>query len=114
MEINVTEYVRRIAVVQVHGRVDAFTGPMLRTKLNHLFEDGVSCFVVDLQDVVFLDSAGITVLVSLLRRTREVDGDVRLVWPSEDTAKRILRMTKFDRVFVMAESVEQSLQSFGG
>lgn len=52
------------------------------------------------------------VLVTLLKSAHLAGGDVKLVWPREDAAGRILRLTKFDRVFDMATSVEAALKGF--
>ena len=108
-DLQVTEYIIRIAVATPHQRIDAFSAPKLREQLDALLEKGVTRFVLDLSHVPFLDSAGMAVLVSLLKRTRNQNGDVRLVWPAEEAARRILRLTKFDKVFTMSESVEAAL-----
>jgi anti-anti-sigma factor len=112
MEISVTEHVIRIAVAAPRERIDAFSAPELRATFERLLNGGVSRFVLDLSAVPFLDSAGMAVLVSLLKRSRHIGGDVRLVWPAEEAARRILRLTKFDRVFTMAESAEAALVDF--
>jgi anti-anti-sigma factor len=67
--------------------------------------------VVDLSAVPFIDSAGMAVLVSLLKKARIAAGEVILVWPSEEAARRILRLTKFDRVFPMADDVQSALSA---
>jgi len=35
-----------------------------------------------------------------------------MVWPKQEAARRILHLTKFDRVFDMAETTEAALQRF--
>lgn len=112
MDLPITEHVIRIVVAAPHERIDAFNAPELRATLDRLADGGVSRFVLDLSAVPFLDSAGMAVLVSLLKRARQNGGDVRLVWPAEEAAQRILRLTKFDRVFTMAASAEAALANF--
>jgi anti-sigma B factor antagonist len=112
MDLAITEHTIRIVTAAPRQRIDAFSSPALRAQLDRLFDEGVYRFVLDLSAVPFLDSAGMAVLVSLLKRTRQVGGDVRLVWPAEEAARRILRLTKFDRVFTMAESAEAALSDF--
>ena len=112
MDMTITEHVIRIAVAAPRQRIDAFSAPELRARLDQQAESGVQRFVIDLSEVPFLDSAGLTVLVSLLKRTRYAGGDVRLVWPAEEGARRILRLTKFDRVFSMSESAAAALSDF--
>lgn len=112
MDLVITEHVIRIVVVAPHQRIDAFSAPELREQVDRLLQSGVHNFVLDLAAVPFLDSAGMAVLVSLLKRARQLGGDVQLVWPAEEAARRILHLTKFDRVFSMVDSVEAALTNF--
>jgi anti-anti-sigma factor len=112
MNMTITEHTIRIAVATPRERIDAFNAPQLRSQLEQLLENGVQRFVLDLSLVPFLDSAGMAVLVSLLKRARQSGGDVRLVWPAEEAARRILRLTKFDRDFTIVDSAEVALRDF--
>ena len=100
VEINTTEYVLKIVSIAIKGRLDAFEAPALRKRCDDYLAEGTAHFVFDLSEVTMLDSAGLAVLVSVLKRSRMAAGDVRLVWPREETAARILKLTKFDQVFV--------------
>ncbi len=122
MNLEISLY--SIAIVVVRDRIDAFNAPELRGRLDQLLAEGITRFVLDLSDVCssdlvldlsdvpFLDSAGMAVLVNLLKRARSAQGDVRLVWPKREETQRILRLTKFDRVFEIAETQEAALKSF--
>jgi anti-anti-sigma factor len=112
MEITTTEHTLRIVVVQPHGRVDAFSAPKLQERFEQLQAEGVALFVCDLSEVPFIDSAGMALLVALLKQTREQGGDVKLVWPVQETARRVITLTRFDRVFAMAESAAAALKLF--
>jgi anti-sigma B factor antagonist len=112
MELNLSEHIVRTVVVAPTQRIDAFSAPTLRAALDQQLAGGARRFVLDLSGVPFIDSAGMAVMVSLLKRARELGGDVRLVWPSEEAARRIIKLTKFDRVFTMAESAEVALTDF--
>ncbi len=112
MTFDVSEHVFRIITVAPHDRIDAMSAPELRQQLQTWLDKGVTYFVIDLATVPFLDSAGMAVLVSILKRARLAGGDVKLVWPRLEGARRILNLTKFDRVFAMADSAEAARQSF--
>ena len=104
LEVNLVEYVIRIVAITLQGRLDAFEAPALRQKCDILLSEGVIHFVFDLSDVTMVDSAGLAVLVSILKKTRLKSGDVRLVWPKTEVAARILKLTRFDQVFVSIEA----------
>lgn len=112
MDIIVTERALRVVTVAPRGRIDAFSAPELREQVDILIEDGAHHFVLDLTNVPFLDSAGLAVLVSVLKRSRLQGGNVRLVLPTDEAARRILHLTKFDRVFDIADSADAALASY--
>ena len=105
LEINTDEKIIKIVTLHLRGRVDAFEAPALRKQCDEYLANDFSHFVFDLAEVSMLDSAGLAVLVSVLKRSRLNNGDVRIVWPRAEAASRILKLTKFDQVFV---SIDQS------
>lgn len=109
MELEISEHVVRIAVVRPKDRIDAFTAPALRERLDALVAGGSRHYVIDLSVTPFMDSAGMAALVSLLKRARQAGGEVALVWPSDEAARRVLRLTKFDRVFPMFDDVQSAI-----
>ncbi|MCX6048087.1 MAG: STAS domain-containing protein [Chloroflexi bacterium] len=112
MNIAIHENVVRIVTVAPEGRLDAFSAPKFREKVLSLIADGVKYIVLDLSQTPFMDSAGMAALVSALKQCRQLGGDVRMVWPQADPVKRILSLTKFDRVFEMKNTVEEAVSSF--
>ena len=112
MEIIVTKHITGTTVVKPKGRLDAFGAPSMRDQFNDLLNHHGARFVVDLTETTFLDSAGMAVLVSMLKRTRFVNGDTKLVWPAQPAARRVLHLTRFDRVFDMAETVDEAIDRF--
>ena len=114
MSLSMIEHTIRIVTVTLQERVDTFSAPALREQLHKLIDEGANRLVIDLQMVPFFDSAALAVLVSALKRARQKGGDVKLVWPQSTAAQRIFRLTKFDRVFEILDSVEEARQAFGG
>jgi anti-sigma B factor antagonist len=113
MEIIVSEHTTRVIVITPQGRVDGFSAPELRKHLTRLVEEGNLRFVLDLSGVKFLDSMGLAVLLSLFKQVRaKPGGDVKLVWPADEGVRNVIRLTKFDHVFDMMESVEAAMKAF--
>ena len=56
-----------VAVVTVAGDVDVETSPKLDAVFAELFSDGARTVVVDVSDVSFLSSAGLSVLIGAQR-----------------------------------------------
>ena len=113
-EINSSsnENIVRIVTVAPEGRLDAFSAPKFREKIQNLIDNGFKYLVLDLSKTPFMDSAGMAALVTALKQCRQRGGDVRMVWSQAEPVKRILALTKFDRVFEMKASVDEAFSSF--
>lgn len=110
--IAVQENIVRIVTVAPQGRLDTLRALEFRKQVQVLLDGGVKNLVLDLSQTPFLDSAGMAVLVSALKQCREQGGDARMVWPQAEPVKRILSLTKFDRIFDMKNSVQEAVASF--
>lgn len=96
------------SVVTVAGELDVVGGPDLRQEIMRAVRQGEHRLVLDLTGVDFIDSFGLGVLVGALKRTRLLDGDLRLV-VAEPRVRRIFEVCDLDRVFVLHATVESAL-----
>lgn len=85
-------------VVGVRGEVDLYTAPRLKTVLTELTGSGRTRIAVEFGGVEFMDSTGLGVLISGLKRCREAGGTLALVAPTEPVRK-VLSITGLDQVF---------------
>jgi anti-sigma B factor antagonist len=108
MEIAVTRPDSVKATVTPAGRVDADSGSQLRQALQTLAAEGVLLIVVDLQQVDFMDSSGLSALVSGLRALREHAGSLHLCRPQPQPLTA-LKLTMLDRVFPIFATPEEAL-----
>jgi len=74
-----------VPVVTVRGEVDVYTVEDLRTCLDAAVATGSGEIVIDLAGLEYIDSAGLGVLVSTLRRLRHAGGDLVLRAPTAGT-----------------------------
>jgi anti-anti-sigma factor len=109
MDITVVEHDTGAVVIAPQGMIDAHSAPEVRSRIDQVLDGGASRLVLNLQEVPFLDSAGLAILVSTHKRAKEVDGKVVLIWPRDEAVQRILRLTRFDKVFRITGSVEEAI-----
>jgi anti-sigma B factor antagonist len=91
-------------IVTVGGEIDVYTAPKLREELIDLVSGGAHHLVIDMENVDFLDSTGLGVLVGGLKRVRAHEGSLRLVCTQERILK-IFRITGLTKVFPIHDSV---------
>jgi len=91
--------------------LDASTGEALREALTAVGNDYASV-IVDFGAVSFLDSSALGAFVALLRRLKQKDGVLRLA-ALRPGVRMIFEVTRLDRVFATAASVDEALVSLG-
>lgn len=99
-----------VPVLAVTGEIDVYTAPSLREQLVALSQGSSTTIVVDLSDVSFVDSTGLGVLVSGLKRFREAGGDLPLVVTQPQILK-VLEITGLATVFSVHSTVTAALAS---
>lgn len=96
------------AVARLSGDLDLTTAPRLRERVVQIVTGGQPRVVLDLQEVDFVDSTGLGVIVGLLKRTRSQGGDLRLV-STRTSFRKVLELTALDRALPLARTVEEAL-----
>ncbi|MCK4376359.1 MAG: STAS domain-containing protein [Candidatus Brocadiae bacterium] len=99
-----------VTIVEITGRFDAVSAPEIKSDLHSLIEGGSTRLVVNLERMDFIDSAGLGVLVSCLRRTAAEGGDLRLA-EVPPFCRSIFELTRLTRVFEVTASVEQAVSA---
>lgn len=95
-------------VVAVGGEIDVYTAPRLRDRISEVVAGGQYQLLIDLQEVDFLDSTGLGVLVGALKKTRAHGGSLELICANERLLK-IFKITGLAKVFTIHASVEDGL-----
>ena len=84
-------------------------GSSIIEKANEAVAQGVFYCIVDINKVKYINSSGIGVLITLLTKFRNKEGEVIIVNPSEHV-KKLLIITKLSAIFKMTDSLEEAIQ----
>lgn len=95
-------------VLQIGGEVDVATAPKLREQLLALVNKGCYRIVVDLEEVDFIDSTGLGVLIGARKRVGLQEGDMKLVC-TEARIIKVFEITGLNKVFEIHASVNDAL-----
>lgn len=109
MKIEIERPREKKIVVIPHGRVDVQTAPALKKQLRDLVDADGLTIIVDLNQVDFIDSSGLSALVSGLKSLREREGTLHVCQPNPQ-ARTALRLTLLDRVFSIFPTLDQALE----
>ncbi len=108
MKIDVEKPGSNQAILRPNGQVDADSAPSLKALLKQLVDEGARLLIVDLDQVDFIDSSGLSALVSGLKAVRQRGGTLNLC-RAHTQALTSLRLTMLDRVFSIYPTVEEAL-----
>lgn len=89
-------------------RLDSVIAPDLKAEFLILAQPDVKTLVLDLSEVEYIDSAGLSALLLAQRQQVHHHGDMRISGASEEV-RSLLALTALDRVFPMYQTVEEAL-----
>lgn len=95
--------------IRVRGNLELATAEILRNHVAQVLRAGHVHLLMDLNEVRYLDSSGLAVLLGTLRRVRERHGSLRLVC-SVRPVLRLLSLTGIDRLLPIHADEEGALQ----
>ena len=110
IEIKNTELSNRLTVLSISGRITALTAPDVKNQVRSLVSNGLIDMIFDLKETVFIDSSGLSAIVSALKQAREAGGALKLAGLQSDV-QTIFKITMLDRVFEMYPTVEAAIES---
>ena len=93
-----------VFVLSFGGDIDVASAVTVRDALDRVIAAGHHCIVLDLDEVRFLDSTGLGVMVGRLKAVQDLDGDMHLVCSSARIA-RVMSITGLDEVFTIHDTV---------
>ena len=96
-------------VISVKGEIDSYQVQELKDELNNICNDDEKYAVVSLEEVNYIDSSGLGALISGLKKFREKNGDLFLVF-SHPRLQRIFSITDLDKAFEIFPSLQQALE----
>jgi anti-sigma B factor antagonist len=100
---------RGYAIVTVAGEIDIATVTRLRDQLVKLAASGHP-LVADLDQVSFIDSAGLSALVGAAKRTAVSGGSLHVVC-AQPKVRQLFRLTGLDRRIPLARTLDEAREA---
>ena len=85
-------------LIRIKGRLGAADSADVAAQMASILDRGPGVVHVDLDELSFLDSSGLSVLVSLLKRARRNDGDV-ILYNLNERVQALLELTRLHEIF---------------
>ena len=108
------EHANDVTVLRMAGRLELDEGDIVfRNYVDRLVSEGHVKIVLDLKDVIRIDSAGIGMLVSKYLTARKRGGAIKLVHLTRHS-DHLMGITGLARVFEIFDDEAEALRSFDG
>jgi anti-sigma B factor antagonist len=101
-----------VTVGRLAGSLDATTAYVLKAEIEELLEQRKLNVVFDLEGLELIDSSGVGAIVSLFKRVRTLQGDVKLACINGQPAE-IFKLLRLDKAFQIFASVDEAVKKFG-
>lgn len=109
MEVSAT-LLDDVAAVAVKGRLDSSNAEGLRERLTQIIHSGSSRIIIDLQDVIYISSAGFRTLLITARAVDQARGCMVLCGIAGEV-KRLFDVAAFSELFTIVPTRDDALNA---
>lgn len=100
-----------VAVIEIDGQLIVGNRQELKTLVQEGLDRGERKFLIDCGRTGYIDSSGLGALVTLSKKVREVNGDLRMAGLNEDL-RALFELTKLDTLFHISPNAQDALAGF--
>lgn len=94
-------------LVKIEGEVDVYTSIDLKKELTKLVESDQKNIIIDLENVNYMDSSGLGVLVVLLKELKKIGGELKLI-SLPVSVKKIFDLTRLTKFFNIYNNLDEA------
>ncbi|MEN3015021.1 MAG: STAS domain-containing protein [bacterium] len=102
-----TEKIDDIYIVEIEGEVDTYTSSKIKQDILKIVEQ-TSKIIVSMEKVKFIDSTGLGILIGILKKIKEKEGEMIIVSPNS-YINQIFEITGLFKVFKIVENHQQAI-----
>lgn len=111
MEITET-LVNQSVIVAVKGRIDSYTAPQFSDTLKSITARGIYTIILDLHDVMYISSAGLRVLIDILKTCKKSDNGELILVSVPQRIRETLELAGFAPLFRFFPDVQSALEKY--
>ena len=100
-----------ICILTLTGRLDANSSEEFREKILQLIEDGTKKVILDCENLDYISSAGLRVVLEATKEIKRNEGKIMLC-ALQDYIEEVFEVAKFDAFLPIGGSVEEAIKTF--
>ncbi|MCL4498996.1 MAG: STAS domain-containing protein [Chloroflexi bacterium] len=106
-----TEIYEQIPVISVTGEIDHFTAKPIEDQILELTSSGAKFLILNFEEVSYLDSAGVALIILAIQKVNPTQGSIGLVTENHNVLKilEIAGITQLTESFAIYPSLNKAL-----
>ena len=100
-----------IRIFKLNGRLDSNTSPELEEKIFEAIEKGSTQMVVDFEDLDYISSAGLRVILKTTKTLKRSEGKI-ILCSMQDYVREVFEIAGFDTFLPIAVRMDDALEKF--
>ena len=108
MKYSIDKQEKYVVFTLHEDNLNSIVAPNLKTEFKLIYEEGYINFILDLSDVKFVDSSGLSAILTAKRIWDDI-GTFVLTGVNNASVKRLIEISKLDDVLNIVPTVEESI-----
>ncbi len=100
-----------VRAVRISGNLDTQTSPVAQEKLIQLIDNGATKILVDFEDLNYISSTGLGMLLVAVKRLKGTNGQLRICNPNT-MVREVFDTSGFSEIFPVYRSQAEALDGF--
>ncbi len=110
MEVTVKE-VNEVNVLSFEGNLDTNTAPQAQAQIDQLIEGGSSKILINFDNLNYISSAGLRVLLATAKKLKAASGDLKICGLNK-TVQEVFDISGFSSILSVVATEEDALAGF--
>ncbi len=110
MDVTVKE-VNEVRVLLFEGNLDTNTAPQAQSQIDKLIDGGSSKILINFDDLNYISSAGLRVLLATAKKLKKASGDLKICGLNQ-TVQEVFDISGFSSILSVVATEEDALAAF--
>lgn len=97
-----------VYIVDVKGEMDLYNAHLLKELVDKLIAKGIMHFVINMENVEYIDSTGIGILIAICSGMKK-EGAKLAIASVKGSVKKVIELTKMTNFFPLANTLEEAI-----
>ncbi|CAA6822664.1 MAG: Unknown protein [uncultured Sulfurovum sp.] len=103
---KITKLDNKQVMVEINReKLDVLNMKALKESMFKVVSDGHINLIINLKQITFIDSSGLSVLISLFKQLKTLEGSLKLCGLNDQPAE-LLEITQLDKIFTISDSCD--------